>query len=125
MFDTLVIILLWMMPSTLALVACSIMYWRLDETRKICEQLVSESYETEQSMKALSLLLRDVAGVTNGPVKKPVKKAANTKANAPAKRTNRRAIKPAIKPAIKRGVSTPNKPPIKRKKSAPKKAAKS
>jgi len=125
MLDIGMVVTMVMLPGATALVVCAILYWRMETTQKLCEQLVSESYETEQSMKALSLLLRDVAGVTNGPVKKPVKKAANTKANAPAKRTNRRAIKPAIKPAIKRGVSTPNKPPIKRKKSAPKKAAKS
>ena len=121
MLDIGMVVTMVMLPGATALVVCAILYWRMETTQKLCEQLVSESYETEQSMKALSLLLRDVAGVTNGPVKKPVKKAANTKANAPAKRTNRRAIKPAIK----RGVSTPNKPPIKRKKSAPKKAAKS
>ena len=111
MLDIGMVVTMVMLPGATALVVCAILYWRMETTQKLCEQLVSESYETERSMKALSLLLRDVAEAVR--VKASAKPLIKQTAKTPVKTPVKQAAKPPVKPSIK--------PPIKPKKSVPKK----
>ena len=98
MYDQALMLLAIMAPGVASIIACAFLHYRIAHLDSTSRRLVHDSYHFEETMKALTIILKEVAaGQKKAPAKPPIKRAVKS----PIKPAVKSPIKPAVKPPIK------------------------